>query len=146
MTPATPNDAAVVQEQLEAEARGFVANTLLGTVLREIKLLERPWVSLTAKQQQDVIDRLGACVDEQVRQAVRLIATAKYPRIAADVEQVTIKDGLKITLVASKFDAARHELVDAQGKSALIVLADPREFMQGQRAKAEADQKPLAGV
>jgi hypothetical protein len=79
-----------------------------------------------------------------VHSAVTLIAANGRPTIMASVEQCTAKDGIKVVLTASRHDPMRYELLDAVGKSALIVVSDADAYM-GQRdaAKPDPDQPPL---
>lgn len=55
-----------------------------------------------------------------------------------------IKDGIKAVLSLSRFDAQRHEVVDAQGQTVYIVLANPEQFTDAPHEhKPDADQNAL---
>ena len=50
-----------------------VGRDILSALVQEIKLLPKPWVSLSEAKQNDVLDRLRKRVDDNVRMAVHLI-------------------------------------------------------------------------
>lgn len=64
--------------------------------------------------------------------------------VAGDLEQITIKDGVKAVV---KFSAAApnlHELYDASGKAVLVVVANPDEHTGGMDdVRGESDQRGL---
>lgn len=142
MTDYTHNDTAAVD--VPEMAATTVAGDLLAALIDELRLIERPWQSLPEVDQQDVIERLRARVKTNVEEAVRTIAADARPVIAAEVESVTVKDGIKAVLKLSKGDPNRHHLVDAQGDVVLIVVAGAAQYTGGLDAvQAEPDQRAL---
>ena len=125
-----------------ADAVDFAAETLIGDmrdfILDRLKheQAKLPWHQRSEADQRDTVHQVEAHVQAMVKRAVELIAAQGRRSIRATLEQITIKDGIKATVSLSKFDEQRHSLVDAQGASILIVVADPEEF-QGERAPAE---------
>jgi hypothetical protein len=78
---------------------------LLSALVTEIKLLPDPWVKLSKKKQDDVIDRLRSRVESNVKMAVHLLAAEGRTVVAGDLDQITIKDGVK-AVVKFGFGAA----------------------------------------
>lgn len=140
MTENTHNDAALATEM----AAATVAGDLLAALIDELRQMERPWQSLPELQQVELIDRLRARVESNVEQAVLTIAADARPVITAEVESVTVKDGIKAVLKLGKSDPNRHHLVDAQGDLVLIVVAGAAQYTGGLDAvQAEPDQRAL---
>ena len=117
-------------ETLTGDTRDFILDRL------RHEQSKAPWHQRSEADQRDTVHQVEAHVQAMVKRAVELIAAQGRRSIRATLEQVTIKDGIKATVSLSKFDEQRHSLVDAQGASILIVVADPEEF-QGERAPAE---------
>lgn len=112
---------------------------LMALVVDELKAAPRPWPELGEDEQDEVIERVRRRTGEAVEDVVRIIATAGFKRIPAKLDSVQVKDGLKITLSALQNDPARHDLMDAQGTTVALVLADPERFGGGTEAvKAHA--------
>lgn len=103
-----------------------------------------PWNMQTEQQQRDAIEKVTKAVSHTVEKAVAIIAADGRAVIKANVDQVTVKDGIKAVLTLSKSDALRHELVDAQGDVVLLVVAS-KEVYEGERkaARPDPDQPPL---
>lgn len=117
---------------------------LMGVVLDELKAAPDVWQKLGEVEQDDAIDRIRRQCAAAVEDCVRIIATQGFSRIRAKVDAITVKDGIKATLTLAQHDPARHELVDAQGSSVFIVLADVEQFSGGVAAiHAEPDQQAL---
>ena len=117
---------------------------LMAIVLDELKAAPAVWQKLGEVEQDAVIDRVKRRTGEAIRCCVELVAMQGFTRIPAKVESVTVKDGIKAVLTLSQFAPARHELVDAQGQTAYIVLADTDAFAGGtEEHKAEPDQGAL---
>lgn len=136
----------------DAEMITMAADTLTGDVrdfvLDRIRHEQdkRPWDQRSEAEQRDTIHRVETMARDLVVRAVELIAAEGRRTIKATLEQVTIKDGIKATVTLSKFDPQRHCLMDAQGASILIVVADADEFT-GERAEVQVkpDQAELIG-
>lgn len=120
--------------------------TLLKALLNEIAQLPKPWQQTSAKEQEVVIDRLRNAVAVSVRAAVSRIAAGSFQRIAAEVESVTFKDGVKAVVQLPKGDAGTHTLADKTGGQVMIVIANEAEFVDGmQDVEADEDQPDMFG-
>lgn len=121
-----------------------IGRDLLGTLVQEIKLLPEPWAKTPKAKQDDVIERLRKSVETGVRMAVHLLASERRATISANVDQVTIKDGIKAVLTLGKNDPNRHALCDAQGLPVLIIVANPADHTGGMdEIKGESDQRAM---
>lgn len=126
----------------------MTANTvgidLLNALVQEIKLMPKPWVALPKAKQDDVIERLRKRVIHNVQMATHLIASDGRICVQAELEQITVKDGIKGVLIMSKNDPHRHLIMDAQGKTVLIALADAEDHMGDIAAvRGEEDQRAM---
>ncbi|WP_175689665.1 DNA translocase FtsK [Burkholderia anthina] len=123
---------------------GTIGRDLLAAVALEMKMLPDVWVKLSEKKQNDVIDRLRKRVDNLVKMAVHLIASDGRIVVQGDLDQITIKDGVKAVV---KFGGAApnlHELYDASGKAVLVVVANPADHTGGMdEVHGESDQRGL---
>lgn len=121
-----------------------VGVSLLKALLQEVKLLQKPWQKLSKREQDDVIDRLRSGVEDAVVDAVIKLAAKSRPTLAAVVDQVTFKDGVKAVLKLNKDDPARHHLADATGDTVLLVVAAPKdETANMDGIQGEEDQRAL---
>lgn len=117
---------------------------LMAVVLDEIKALPDVWQKLGEIEQDQVIGRVKLRTEAVIRTCVEMLATKGFVRIPAKVDSVTVKDGIKAVLTLSQFATARHDLVDAQGETCYIVLADIDAFAGGtEEHKADPDQGEL---
>ena len=128
-------------------ARETMLGDLMSLVIEELKAAPDVWQRLPEHKQDAVIGRVHQRVGEAVRQAVELMAANGRTAIPATLEQVTVKDAYKAVLTLRKDDPSRHELVDATGRSVMIVVADPTEFSGGAGdVKADPDQRTFGEV
>lgn len=132
----------------EKDIREMTADTIgrdiLQALVQEIKLLPDLWVKMPKKKQDDVINRLRARVEYNVRMAVHLIASDNRTVIIGDLDQVTSKDGIKATFKISSASKGRHHLFDSVGKACLIVIADADETVGGMdEIQGEDDQRAM---
>lgn len=132
----------------EKDIREMTADTIgrdiLQALVQEIKLLPDLWVKMPKKKQDDVINRLRARVEYNVRMAVHLIASDNRTTIVGDLDQVTSKDGIKAVFKISSASKGRHHLFDSVGKACLIVIADADEAVGGMdEIQGESDQRAM---
>jgi hypothetical protein len=120
----------IAAETLTGDLRDFILDRL------RHEQNKRPWHERSEAEQRDTVHSVESAVQSAVRKAVEIIAAGGLRTIKATIEQVTVKDGIKATLMMSKFDENRHNLVDATGSTVLIVVADPEDFT-GERAAVE---------
>lgn len=121
-----------------------IGKDLLGALVAEIKLLPDPWQKLSKAKQDDVIDRLRARVESNVKMAVHMLAAEGRVTIAGDLDQITIKDGVKAVVKFGTGAANLHELYDVAGKAILLVVANAADHTGGMNEiTGEADQRAM---
>lgn len=134
----------------EANGQDELPNTdtlygdLRDAILDRLRAMPKPWTVMSETEQTEMIEGVERAARHLVYSAVNLIAANGRPVIRAQVEQCTAKDGIKAVLRVSQFDELRHELFDAVGKSALIVVADAEPYLgEKEPAKPDPDQPTL---
>jgi len=121
-----------------------VGADLLGALLQEIKLMPDVWPKLSQTKQDDIIERLRKRVIHNVQMATHLIASDGRICVKAELEQITVKDGIKGVVIMSKNDPHRHLVMDAQGKTVLLAVADAEDHMGEIAAvRGEPDQRAM---
>lgn len=128
----------------------IAADTMLGDLMAclidEFKSAPDVWQKMPENQQQDVIYRVQQRVQENIRAAVEIIASANRPTIVATVESVTVKEAIKAVVTLPKSDAQRHNLFDAAGMSVLLIVGGASEFYGGtDQVQPDPDQPALNG-
>jgi hypothetical protein len=125
-------------------AREFLLGEVMGSAMKQLRSLDKPWLRLPEAQQKLVIEEVRADVRAAVHRAVEIIATDDRTRFPASVEQVTFKDGVKAVLTMPN-TAASHELADTAGGMVYVVIEDPSRYTQagGNVPKPEPDQPEL---
>lgn len=89
---------------------------------------KQPWHQRSETDQRETVHQVEAQCRDLVSKAVDIMAAHGRRTVKATLEQITVKDGIKAVLTLSKFDPNRHNLIDAQGTTVLIVVADPETF------------------
>lgn len=121
-----------------------VGRDLLQALVQEIKLLPDTWVKLSKAKQDDVIDRLRNRVEHGVKMAVHLISAEGRTVVVGDLDQITIKDGVKAVVKFGTHAANLHELYEASGKAVLVVVSNPDQHTGGMDdIKGESDQRAM---
>ncbi|MDF3081080.1 DNA translocase FtsK [Burkholderia sola] len=121
-----------------------IGKDLLSALVTEMKLMPDVWVKLSEKKQNDVIDRLSARVEHNVKMATHLIASNGRIVVQGDLDQITIKDGVKAVVKFGSSQPNLHELYEASGKAVLVVVANPDEHTGGMdEIRGESDQRGL---
>jgi len=117
---------------------------MLGALVQEIKLLPDVWPKMSEDKQNDVIDRLRSRVEHNVKMAVHLIASNGRTVVVGDLEQITIKDGVKATIKFSGSAPSLASLYEAQGKAVMVTVGGASEFTGGMdEVKGESDQRSM---
>ncbi len=121
-----------------------VGRDLLQALVQEMKLLPDVWAKLPKFKQDDVIDRLRKSVESNVRRAVHLIASEGRTAVVGELNQITIKGGVKAIVKFISKAPNLHELYDASGKAVLVVVVNHRDHIGGMdEIQGEADQRVM---
>ncbi|WP_260632403.1 DNA translocase FtsK [Burkholderia cenocepacia] len=119
-----------------------IGKDLLSALVTEMKLMPDIRVKLSEKKQNDIIDRLRARVEHNVKMATHLIASDGRIVVQGDLDQITIKDGVKAVVKFGGSQPNLHELYEASGKTVLVVVANPGEHTGGMdEIRGESDQR-----
>lgn len=108
-----------------------IGKDILAAVVQEMKLMPDVWQKLSEGKQHDVIERLASRVDHNVKMAVYLIASDGRIVVAGDLEQITIKDGVKAVVKFGSNAPNLHHLYESSSKSVLVVVANPSDHTVG---------------
>lgn len=135
---------------IEQDHIGMTAETighdLLAACLDEFKAMPDVWQKLNQEQQDEVIERVRKRVEENVRQAVGLIAAQGGIVVAADLESISIKDGIKATVKIHRGNqpSAKQALFESANRPCMLVVTDATDFMHGaDDVKGDPDQRGL---
>ncbi len=121
-----------------------VGRDILQALVQEMKLLPDLWIKLSKKKQDDVIDRLRERVRANVQMAVHSLASQGRTVVAGDLDQITIKDGVKAVVKFGPNAANLHELYEASGQAVLVIVANPEDHTGGMEdIQGETDQRGL---
>ena len=121
-----------------------VGKDILQALVLELKLLPKPWPEISKAKQDDIIDRLRSRVDSNVKMAVHLLASQGRTVVAGDLDQITIKDGVKAVVKFGSGAANLHELYDVAGKAVLVVVANAADHTGGMdEITGESDQRAM---
>lgn len=102
------------------------------------------WVKLSKAKQDDIIDRLRNRVASNIGMAVHTLASAGRTVVSGDLDQITIKDGVKAVIKFGANAPSLHELYEASGKAVLVVVASADDHTGGMdEVEGEVDQRGL---
>lgn len=126
-------------ETVFAESMG---RDILKLIVDELRTQPNHWMRMSQEEQGRALERIRATVKQIVRDTSSIIMSTNFTMVAAELDGITIKDGVKINLSMTANDPNRHALYDAKGKSCLLVLADAEQWLERMEdVKAAADQK-----
>lgn len=131
------------QSTLEADTQ-TLAGDLMKFIYDEITQLPDVWQKIPAQQQNEIIDRIEKQARHNIERAVDIVLTDGRPSVAARLEKIEFKDGIKITLKAKSNEEYRHELADHERGECMVVLVNKDQYSGGPKTvEAEPDQRRL---
>lgn len=130
--------------ELESISAATLKTELMQITLDELKVSQKPWDQLSSQEQSDCLDRLDLAVCRAIRITHELFVTSGKIHVKAAMDQVVVKDGIKLQLSLGRFDSAMHDVVDAQGQTVYVVLANPEQFTDApHEQQPDPDQREL---
>jgi hypothetical protein len=105
--------------------------------------IQKPWQQLSEFEQRDVVAKAEAAARDAANKAVDIIVADGRPTIIAALESVAVKDGIKAIVKLSKDDELRHDLMDSQGKTILLIVTDKASY-HGEREPSKIDKDQLS--
>lgn len=119
-----------------------LAGKLLRIIVAQLEGQREPWSKVSEEKQKIALNAMSLAVESGVRDAVFTIASDRRTSLRAVVESVTFKDGIKAVMSLSKGDGGRHELADAEGGTALIIVGELDKFDTGTQKVGAAPEQP----
>lgn len=117
-------------------------DTLMGDIrtalLDALRNMPKPWQQMGPDEQQQLIDGCTKVSTHLVSEAVRIVASNRFPAISGRLIKAQIKDGMQLQVDVSRFDAQRLTIIDSVTKPVFLVIAEPDMFM-GERTPAKPD-------
>lgn len=121
-----------------------LASNLIDFMVSEIRGARDVWVKLGEKEQNEVLDRIRKQAVSIVANCVSTVISSDRPSIECKIETVTIKKYVEAKIVCSKDDKYVHDLVDFQGRHAMIVLVDKAQYTGCEdQYEADPDQRGI---
>lgn len=123
-------------ESAQKIARETMTGDLRDVLLNFLKHEKNPlpWNMQTEDQQSALIEKVTNACQIAVERAVKTIAADGRKAIICMLDQVKVKDGIKAVLKLSKEDEQRHALMDSQGSTVLLVVADIESYTGERKA------------
>lgn len=114
-------------------ATDSMGKNLLQTLLDEVKQMQKPYQQMNQLEQKETLRRFNSAIRTQVNAAINSIVANGSPIILADIESITIKNGIKAVLkVSSGSDQkAKQELFGSEGCACLLVINDITNYLKG---------------
>lgn len=135
-----PKETTTEEKKPEVNSADLAAVTLTGDIrdflLDRVKALGKPWAAMTEDEQSDQIHAAKSAAETLVKRACEIIASGGKKAMIGTLIKVQIKDKIQVQVDFSKQDEQRHDLIDAQGHTVSVVLADAEPYT-GERAPAE---------
>lgn len=131
-------------EKIKTIASASMGKDLLAFLVQEFKAMPKPWQQLSESEQNDVLDRARYMVETIVHDAIEIVTAGEWVSVLADVENIAIKDHVKVTLkiARSNSEESMHELYNSRNQACRIVLASAEQYIGGMdEIKGESDQR-----
>lgn len=130
-------------EVAKATMRGDLRDVVLD-IMKDPKLTGKAWKDMNEAEQRQVAETINNRVETAITRAVDIISSEGRRHVKVTLKQVTVKDGIKGVFECIKSHELRHELIDAQGDTVLVVIGNAAPYLgQQDRVKFDKDQKEL---
>lgn len=132
------------KQELKEMTIDTVGTSLMKLFIQHAQDLKKPWAQMSKHQQDDTLDAIRAGVQEQVKKAVELIAARDRVHVIGTLEQITIKNGVRASVMIGKSCPGLSRLFECQGEAVAVVVAHPGEELKGIfDIKGQDDQRGL---
>lgn len=119
-----------------------IAGALLAMLVIQLEQQKNPWVMTSEKNQEIFLNKARESIGIAVKRAVMTIATNRMPAVAVTLANVKFDgDGVEGKITMPK-TIHSHDLADAAGQKAYILLANPESFTAGTEKVAAAKDQP----
>lgn len=121
-------------------------DTLTGDIrdmlLTHIRSMETPWSKLSESKQRDRIQAADEAAKNLVRGAVQVVANKGFPHLLVSTGKWTVKDGIKLEVLAAGTVENITDLAEHDGAAAVLVLCDAKQFYGEEAAAKPAPDQP----
>lgn len=126
------------------QATDSLGKSLMRVLLDHIRSLPEQWHKISERRQEELLESLGDSVHAAVQHGARALMAAGFPHVAATLDSVTIKDGVKATVIFDRSEADIDAISHQVKRQLVLVLVDPETYGQGvYDFEADADQPGL---
>lgn len=133
-------------ELADLPQREGLGRALLEDILNFIRQQKKLWESMSEADQKLALDWMRESVRNLVQKAVGSIAQGEYPAVVAQLTGVHISNGIGCKLIIDRAAPNRHALMDFQGQTVILVLAEPDKYLRDMdQVKATAAQGDMFG-
>jgi hypothetical protein len=113
-------------------------------IVEELRGQPNHWLRMDGEDQGRALERIRGKVRDAVIDCSAIIMSTNFPMVKAELDGITIKDGVRISLTMAQGDPNRHALYDAKGTQCLLVMGSAEDWLERMdEVKAMADQKDL---
>lgn len=121
------------------------AAILVGTIRDQILSLIKAhcdWKKIPEAKQRDIAESSEHTAKDVVRRSANIIAGRGFKAVHGTIDQIVVKDGLKIVVKASNMADGKNDLIASQGGSVTLVLADISPYMANRSEPAIDEDEP----
>ncbi len=127
----------MTKDTITTETINLASATLTGDVrdfiLDRLKTFKKPWVAMSEDEQREEIISAKTAAEHLVKEACKIIAAEGRNVVEANLDQITIKDGIKAVLTFTNNNATREALGSATGQIVLVVTSGAEAFTGEQK-------------
>jgi len=118
---------------------------LMNLVVENAKALPKSWQELSENEQCDYLNRIELQCRSAISECVKIIASQGFIRIPVQIKQTTIKESAVVQCELIHTPQV-IDLVSADTKIAMLVLADSTAFTQDENKPAPDKQQKELGM
>ena len=122
--------------------KGQLRDLVLDHMMHE-KKNSLPWNLWPEDQQHDLIQRVEMSIGNAIENAVQIIARDGKQAVPCTIEQIVLKDGMKLVLTTPNLESSRVTLGGQVGQLVLITVAEDAAYQGGQERKPEPNQTDM---
>ncbi len=110
------------KKELKEMTIDTVGTSLMKLFIQHAQDLKKPWAQMSKHQQDETLDAIRAGVQEHVKKAVELIAARDRVHVIGTLEQITIKNGVRASVMMGKGCPGLSRLFECQGEAVALVV------------------------
>ena len=126
---------------IDAAAVETLTGDIRDALLTHVRSIRVPWAMLAEDEQRETIAAISRTAEHSVRTAASLIAQRGFAHVDVRVGKWTVKDVIKLEVLASGTVDNITNLAEHGAGGAVLVLVEASEFF-GERAPAKPNKAP----